>query len=147
VRTAGGAAQLFERARLELHEDQADTPYLVRPGMLGQERLAELGAVAAAAAPCDQAAPCLLFPETGHTLRAGFLSYWERNGGLATFGYPLTEEFAGVAADGRRRTLQYFERAAFVYDAEHERISLEPIGLLALQVSQVRAPWVAAQVR
>jgi len=35
----------------------------------------------------------LYFPATGHTLRGAFLNYWNRYGGLAQFGYPLTEEF------------------------------------------------------
>lgn len=33
------------------------------------------------------------FPQTGHTLRGKFLQYWQQYGGLAQFGYPLTEEF------------------------------------------------------
>jgi hypothetical protein len=32
------------------------------------------------------------FPETGHLLLDGFLSYWERIGGLPVFGFPLTNE-------------------------------------------------------
>jgi peptidoglycan/xylan/chitin deacetylase (PgdA/CDA1 family) len=48
------------------------------------------------------------FPETGHWLSHGFLAYWEWYGGLAIFGYPLTEE---VRENGV--TVQYFERARF----------------------------------
>src|SRR5262245_40283114 len=33
------------------------------------------------------------FAPTGHTLRGAFLDYWQKYGGLAQFGYPLTEEF------------------------------------------------------
>jgi hypothetical protein len=35
----------------------------------------------------------LYFLQTGHTLRGPFLRYWQEHGGLAQFGYPLTEEF------------------------------------------------------
>lgn len=35
-------------------------------------------------------------PQTGHTLRNSFLVYWEARGGLAQFGYPLSEEFSEV---------------------------------------------------
>src|SRR5438105_836289 len=28
------------------------------------------------------------FAPTGHTLRGAFLDYWQKNGGLAQFGYP-----------------------------------------------------------
>lgn len=53
-------------------------------------------------------AASIFFPETGHTLANGFLSYWEQNGGLAIFGYPLTNE---IQQHGT--TMQYFERARF----------------------------------
>ena len=33
-------------------------------------------------------------PQTGHSLGGVFRAYWERNGGLARFGYPISEEFA-----------------------------------------------------
>ncbi|HMA36422.1 MAG TPA: hypothetical protein VKY74_18340 [Chloroflexia bacterium] len=33
------------------------------------------------------------FPAVGHTLRAAFRTYWEAQGGLARFGYPISEEF------------------------------------------------------
>ena len=32
------------------------------------------------------------FPETGHCVAGALLSYWERNGGLAVFGYPISDE-------------------------------------------------------
>ena len=40
------------------------------------------------------------FPQTGHTVTGGFKAYWEANGGLAIFGYPITEEYAGYTEDG-----------------------------------------------
>ena len=46
------------------------------------------------------------FPETGQTARDNFLLYWNRFGGLPTFGYPITPE---LQEDGA--TVQYFERA------------------------------------
>lgn len=48
-------------------------------------------------------------PETGHYVRGAFRYYWERNGGVAVFGYPLTEEY--FRSDGR--IVQWFERARF----------------------------------
>jgi hypothetical protein len=50
------------------------------------------------------------FPETGHNIRHGFRDFWRANGGLALFGYPLTEEF--VEND---IPVQYFERARLEY--------------------------------
>lgn len=48
------------------------------------------------------------FPETGFTVGNGFLRYWERFGGLATFGYPISPELNENGV-----TVQYFERARF----------------------------------
>lgn len=48
------------------------------------------------------------FPETSHNVSGAFLQYWQQYGGLAVFGYPLSEEFE---FEGRR--MQYFERARF----------------------------------
>ncbi|HEX5692251.1 MAG TPA: glycosyl hydrolase, partial [Roseiflexaceae bacterium] len=61
-----------------------------------------------------------VFPATGHSLRGSFLSFWEANGGLERFGYPLTEEIVEPeAGTGRPRVAQYFERARFEYFPEH----------------------------
>ena len=48
------------------------------------------------------------FPETGYEVRDNFLIYWNRFGGLPTFGYPITGERQEFGA-----TVQYFERARF----------------------------------
>lgn len=61
----------------------------------------------------------LYFPETGHSLAYGFLTYWQQNGGLARFGYPKTEEFTEYdPLVGKSYTVQYFERARFEYHPE-----------------------------
>jgi hypothetical protein len=54
------------------------------------------------------------FPETGHTVSGAFQTFWQQHGGLATFGYPLTEAFE---EDGR--TVQYFERQRFELHPEN----------------------------
>ena len=59
------------------------------------------------------------FPETGHNLSGTFLQYWQRNGGLAQFGYPLSEEIREVLEDGRPYVVQYFERARFEHHPEN----------------------------
>src|SRR6185437_814990 len=53
-------------------------------------------------------ATALYFPETGFWVTDSFLSFWNSNGGLRTFGYPLSRVFY---QDGIFR--QYFERAIF----------------------------------
>lgn len=61
----------------------------------------------------------LYFPETGHTLAYGFKDFWQANGGLAVFGYPISEEFSEKNPDtGETYTVQYFERNRFEYHPE-----------------------------
>lgn len=61
----------------------------------------------------------IYFPETGHTLSHGFKQFWEANGGLAVFGYPISEEFRELNPDtGEEYTVQYFERNRFEYHPE-----------------------------
>lgn len=71
------------------------------------------------------------FPETGHGIGHGFKSYWETNGGLPIFGYPLTDE---IQEDGM--TVQYFERAVFEFHPENPdpyRVLLRRLGAEALE--------------
>jgi hypothetical protein len=73
-----------------------------------------------------------MFPETDHALRGTFRAYWEANGGLARFGYPLTEELIEPdAGSGRPRVVQYFERARFEHFPENSGTAYEvQLGLL-----------------
>lgn len=94
---------------------------------------------AAAAGPADQAmataqpkADCTFYAATGHNLCAGFQRYWETYGGLAVFGYPITEEFTENGL-----TVQYFERARFEWHPGEwpERWDVE-LGLLGTIYAQ-----------
>ncbi len=68
----------------------------------------------------------LAFAATGQTLRGPFLAFWQANGGLPIFGYPLTGEFL---AEGR--TIQYCERARFeLHDGGTVRLGLVGAELL-----------------
>lgn len=62
-----------------------------------------------------------LFPETGKTVRGLFLDYWEKNGGLAQQGFPISEVLGEISdLDGKPYTVQYFERAVFEYHPENQ---------------------------
>jgi predicted deacylase len=140
--------QYFERALLELRPAQADTPYLVQPAALGRLRNDEAAYRALSGPQCDPAlATCRLFPETGQTVSGAFLEFWERGGGLAVFGFPLSGEFSAVAADGQVRIVQRFERAILAYYPEDGGVRLEPLGWAALIRMRTRAPTLAHQVR
>jgi hypothetical protein len=61
------------------------------------------------------------FPETGKTVKGIFLDYWQKQGGLAQQGYPISEMFTEISAlDGKPYTVQYFERAVFEYHPENQ---------------------------
>ena len=124
--------QWFERARFEEHaENRAPNDVLV--GLLGVEYLARRGvdwrALPAVAGPPAQG--CRFFPETGHSLCPPFRAYWERNGGLATFGFPISEPAPEQVEGARSLTVQYFERARFEDHADQpaaRRVQLSRLG-------------------
>ncbi len=55
------------------------------------------------------------FPETNHTVSGEFLNYWQEQGGLAVFGYPLTDRLQEEGRD-----VQYFERQRFELHPENQ---------------------------
>lgn len=57
------------------------------------------------------------FSATGHTVRDGILSFWRHNGGLAIYGYPLTEEITNPETGV---ITQYFERAVIEWHEDNE---------------------------
>jgi hypothetical protein len=107
--------QYFERVRLEYHPEAAP-PYDVLLGQFGRRILA--GVPNAASAPASAQTGMTYFEPTGHNVGPRFAAYWQANGGLAQFGYPLTEEFTEVLEDGKPYLVQYFERARFEYHPE-----------------------------
>lgn len=97
--------QYFERVRMEYHPENP-APYNVLLGQFGRQ-----------IRPADPAVPeqagASYFSETGHNVNADVLAYWQANGGLSQFGYPLSEEITETLEDGNIYTVQYFERARF----------------------------------
>ncbi|HYP41268.1 MAG TPA: hypothetical protein VEX13_12995 [Chloroflexia bacterium] len=119
-------AQYFERARFELHQSTGNTVVLGRLGALLQP----------AQRPVAQLEGATFFPETGHNLSGPFLKFWAENGGLAVFGYPITEERVETnPADKKDYTVQYFERSRFEYHPENARTPFEvQLGQLGTQL-------------
>jgi murein DD-endopeptidase MepM/ murein hydrolase activator NlpD len=128
--------QYFERARMEWHPELPQGKR-VQLGVLTPTVLSGRTFDRLPALPTTQTR--LYFPETGHTLSSGFLNYWKANGGLATFGYPLSEE---MGEDGV--TVQYFERARFEYHSKLEgtpyAVQLSPMGYMALKAARFNVP-------
>jgi len=131
--------QYFERNRFEYHPELLGTPYAVQLGLLGvqytADKLFTLGD------PVATTRDLLYFPETGHRLGGGFLLYWQAHGGLAQFGYPLSDEHLEQSTtDDNYYTTQYFERARFEW---HEEVQGKPQD--RVQLGLVGAEWLARQ--
>ncbi len=61
------------------------------------------------------------FPETKQTVSGIFLEYWDRNGGLAQQGFPISGLINEVSdLNGKPYVVQYFERAVFEYHPENQ---------------------------
>ncbi len=94
-----------ERQRLELNPN-ADWPYRVTGTQLGPLSLRERHPAVEPTPLTDLAAPdAFADPD--------FRAFYEQNGGLALFGYPISVGLNEPAPDGAARTVQYFERARF----------------------------------
>ena len=73
--------------------------------------------------------PSQYFPQTGHYVIGGFLDFFNRHGGLAVFGYPITDEFPEGGM-----TVQYFERARFEWHPGNPWPYQVQLGLLGTQI-------------
>lgn len=104
--------QYFERARFEFHPEKTGTPYEVELGLLGKQAIA--GRQFEGVPPFASTPQRYYFPETGYSLGGAFKRYWDSRGGLAIYGYPLSEE---IIESGY--IVQYFERARFEFHPEN----------------------------
>lgn len=109
--------QYFERVRLEWHSEIVGTDQRVLLGQFGRTIYTSYAGrgvdPAVARKPGAQ-----FFQQTGHNVEGRFLEYWQQNGGLVQFGYPLTEPIKQQLA-GVTYTVQYFERARFELHPEN----------------------------
>ena len=128
--------QWFERERFEYHPENAGTQYAVLLGLLGRQLTQGRQNEQPFQRVNESSTPNVYyFSQTGHTLGNGFLRYWLDHGGLAVFGYPISQEFAERnPSDGSTYTVQYFERARFEYHpANNPPYDIE-LGLLGNQL-------------
>lgn len=110
--------QYFERAVFEAHPENK-APYDVLLTLLGVYQLRRSHPNGVPDQKVNTANP-LRFAQTGKTVGGKFREYWEKNGGLAQQGFPLTEEFQERnQTDGKTYTVQYFERAVFELHPEN----------------------------
>lgn len=63
------------------------------------------------------------YPETGHTLQSQFLDFFDRNGGVDIFGYPITEGFSDPDSG---RFIQYTENARLEWHQDEAGGAAQP---------------------
>lgn len=113
----GRVIQYFERARLELWPENAGSEWVIQGTLLGiwkAEQLSDEPPFDPVSQPGETNPDVYYFPETKHTLANAFKRYWDENGGVHVFGFPISEEFR----EGEY-IVQYFERARFEYHPEN----------------------------
>ncbi len=141
----GLTVQYFERAVLEYHTEYANTRFEVQPRLLGSQLAAGRPETAFKRLADPGATPKLpgnffltaYYDSTGHSLSGPFRSFWEANGGLDLFGYPISEPFFVRGADGKQRQVQYFQRCRMDYFPELDNTPYNiQLGLLAREYAQ-----------
>ena len=120
VQDGGLTVQYFERARLEYNAKSG----AIRPGTVGTLLTADRDFPKIKAFKDTKTRA--YYPATGHSIGGGFFEYFKKNGGLATFGNPLSEEFRENG-----HTVQYFERARF--ELNKGKVQLGRIGAELMQ--------------
>ncbi|MEA2576037.1 MAG: hypothetical protein QOH93_3335 [Chloroflexia bacterium] len=126
--------QYFERAVFELHPENAP-PNNVLLSLLGNFLYKQKYPAGAPRQAANTSSGSVLFKETGKRLGGRFLEYWQKNGGLAQQGYPISDEFTEKSdLDGKEYRVQYFERAVFEMHPEKQR----PYDVLLSQLGTFR---------
>jgi hypothetical protein len=117
---SGFVVQYFQRARFEYHPEVGSTE-TVRVTPLGR-LLYQPGATLNLNSPLA----CRYYSETGFAVCYAFLEFYDKNGGPAVFGYPVSgfEIYNG-------RIVQYFEKARFEWYPEMpegQKVTLANLG-------------------
>ncbi|MEA2574514.1 MAG: hypothetical protein QOH93_1812 [Chloroflexia bacterium] len=130
--------QYFERAVLEHHPEFAGTNDEVMLAAVG--RWVTKDRYFQQVTPFEPTSDRAYFSESGHSVKEAFLRYWNQQGGLAAFGYPISEELPEISpADGKVYTVQYFERARFEWHPADAGTPNEvQLGLIGKQALEMR---------
>lgn len=140
--------QYYERAIFEYHPEFARTNYQVLLRLVGN--LETTGRTFAPTTDLSSNSTRYYFPQTRHSLSGVFKRYWDSRGGLAVYGYPISEPFQELnPADNKTYTVQYFERARLEHHPELANTKYEVLlGLLGWQQFRKTAtPEIIRQAR
>jgi hypothetical protein len=136
----GVLSQFFQRAVFEYHPELKGTGSEVLLRLIGRELVT--GRFFQPVKADNIQTGAVYFPQTGHTLSKQFLTYWQKTGGLAVYGYPISEEVTEKAPDGRSYTVQYFERNRFELHPEAAGTPYEvQLGLLGAAILKQDLWW------
>lgn len=117
--------QYFERARFEIRAERISLSRVAS----ALTRIREETAFAwLSQSPVPERT---FYAQSGHTLGGAFGDFWRRRGGVAIFGYPISEEFV---EDGV--LVQYFERVRLEYRPDNPKAPVQ-IGLLGRSYAQL----------
>ena len=121
----GIRVQYFQNARLELHPENP-RPYRVQPGLLGDLQGRAQPPIPSAEIPLADNPTERYYPQTGHTIKQGFLAFFDYYGGLDLLGYPISEMV--IEPDGR--VTQWFQKAQLEWrpDEAGGKIHLTALG-------------------
>jgi hypothetical protein len=124
--------QYFELSRFELvPKDQEGTQFKLQLARLGLE--VPVTGMVANPLPEGLQADQVTFDATGMSTPRKFFAFWEQNGGLDIFGYPITPVLVERTSSGEEVAVQYFERARLEYHPEFagtpNEVQLGPLGI------------------
>ena len=120
--------------QLEYRPQLAETPYEVQPSLLGMKATERFWFPTIS--PFESEESVVYFPETGHSVRFGFLDFFRSTGGIKLLGYPISEE---IEQDGI--TVQYFQRGGLKY------LPSDPAPIQPMPLGQDMAVKAASQWR
>lgn len=142
--------QYFERERMELHPENAGTPYEVLLGRLGNEVLLAMDRDWMTFPKADPSAENYM-AATGHAIAPEFYAYWSSNGldlgddgvsfreSLALFGYPISPAEMETNMAGDTVLTQWFERARFEYHPDNPEGQQVLLGLLGSELLELQS--------
>lgn len=121
----GRRVQCFEYACLEDHPDAPEGP-TIKLSMLGERLGRRQPPLPSGRIPSVMESTSRYYPWFGHAISGDFLTFFDDQGGVERFGFPIGEP---LIVEGQ--LVQDFQRARFIWQAraapEH-RVKLEPIG-------------------
>jgi hypothetical protein len=124
----GRYIQWYERARLEEWPENSDPAYKIQGGRLGVEYTDEM--VFPTTQPFVSQEGQMYVTKTNYKIADEFLAFWEQNGGLDIFGYPISGP-ENEMIQGKLTRVQFFERARLEYhpdDLNGDRVKVGVLG-------------------